>query len=208
MFVAAYWLMFQITVLDYINVYDIWLLTGLNFLEALSISSHWSWNDLDHKWNAFSFHRKNLKTWSRRQRIDRQPLAGHHILMTSWGLTRHDERTLSVLVRSWQSWFDLANILHADCTSHGNVRINKTTRPVDFITPSTHGLQQYREDTPVHGDSIVAVLSWRYVRDDVYGDSSLTVCRLTLHPWRLFWVVQNTVLTDRSRDHPQRSDRN
>ncbi|KAF3518810.1 hypothetical protein DY000_02059033 [Brassica cretica] len=41
---------------------------------------------------------------------------------------------------------DLANILHADCTSHGNMRINKTTRPANFLIPSTHGSQQYRED--------------------------------------------------------------
>ncbi|KAF3538212.1 hypothetical protein F2Q69_00025106 [Brassica cretica] len=33
--------------------------------------------------------------------------------------------------------------------------------------PSTHGLQQYREDTPVHGDSIVAVLSWRTLSSQI-----------------------------------------
>ncbi|KAG2252779.1 hypothetical protein Bca52824_082915 [Brassica carinata] len=60
----------------------------------------------------------------------------------------------------------------------------------------------------VHGDSIVAVLSWRYVHDDVYGDLSLAVRRLTLNPWRLFRMVQNTVLTYRSRNHSGRSDRN
>ncbi|KAF2531857.1 hypothetical protein F2Q70_00030261 [Brassica cretica] len=31
-------------------------------------------------------------------------------------------------------------------TSRGNMRINKTTHPVDFITPSTHGLHQCCED--------------------------------------------------------------
>ncbi|KAG5416657.1 hypothetical protein IGI04_004224 [Brassica rapa subsp. trilocularis] len=46
------------------------------------------------------------------------------------------------------------------------------------------------------------VHSWRYVHDDVYGDLSLAVCRLTLHPWQLAPMVQNTVLTDRSRNHP------
>ncbi|KAF2587118.1 hypothetical protein F2Q70_00035556 [Brassica cretica] len=46
------------------------------------------------------------------------------------------------------------------------------------------------------------VRSWRYVHDDVYDDLSLAVCRLTLHPWQLAPVVQNTVLTDRSRNHP------
>ncbi|WZZ14920.1 hypothetical protein YC2023_108009 [Brassica napus] len=46
------------------------------------------------------------------------------------------------------------------------------------------------------------VRSWRYVHDDVYGDLSLAVCRLTLHPWQLAPMVQNTVLTDRSRNHP------
>ncbi|KAF3600148.1 hypothetical protein F2Q69_00034814 [Brassica cretica] len=45
------------------------------------------------------------------------------------------------------------------------------------------------------------VRSWRYVHDDVYGDLSLAFCRLTLHPWQLAPVVQNTVLTDRSRNH-------
>ncbi|KAF2579932.1 hypothetical protein F2Q68_00002260 [Brassica cretica] len=44
--------------------------------------------------------------------------------------------------------------------------------------------------------------SWRYVHDDVYGDLSLAVCRLTLHPWQLAPVVQNTVLIDRLRNHP------
>ncbi|KAF2589560.1 hypothetical protein F2Q70_00040465 [Brassica cretica] len=29
------------------------------------------------------------------------------------------------------------------------------------------------------------------------------VCRLTLHPWQLVQVVQNTVHTDRSRNHPR-----
>ncbi|RID81317.1 hypothetical protein BRARA_A03906 [Brassica rapa] len=47
------------------------------------------------------------------------------------------------------------------------------------------------------------VRSWRYVHDDVYGDLSLAVCRLTLHPWQLTPMVQNTVLTDRSRNHPE-----
>ncbi|KAF2539993.1 hypothetical protein F2Q70_00035506 [Brassica cretica] len=46
------------------------------------------------------------------------------------------------------------------------------------------------------------VRSWRYVHDDVYGDLSLAVCRLTLHPWQLAPMVHNTVLTDRSRNHP------
>ncbi|KAF2607283.1 hypothetical protein F2Q68_00044811 [Brassica cretica] len=46
------------------------------------------------------------------------------------------------------------------------------------------------------------VRSWRYVHDDVYGDLFLAVCRLTLHPWQLAPVVHNTVLTDRSRNHP------
>ncbi|WZZ61787.1 hypothetical protein YC2023_061894 [Brassica napus] len=30
----------------------------------------------------------------------------------------------------------------------------------------------------------------------------LAVSRLTLHPWQLAPVVQNTVFTDRSRNHP------
>jgi len=34
--------MFKVTVFDYINVDDMWLLTRLNFLEALSIPSPWS----------------------------------------------------------------------------------------------------------------------------------------------------------------------
>ena len=38
--------MFKVTVFDYINVHDMWLLTRLNFLEALSIPSHWSLHDL------------------------------------------------------------------------------------------------------------------------------------------------------------------
>ncbi|KAF2599175.1 hypothetical protein F2Q68_00010176 [Brassica cretica] len=42
----------------------------------------------------------------------------------------------------------------------------------------------------------------RYVHDDVYGDLFLAVSRLTLHPWQLAPVVQNTVFTDRSRNHP------
>ncbi|KAL0681776.1 hypothetical protein Bca4012_048623 [Brassica carinata] len=46
------------------------------------------------------------------------------------------------------------------------------------------------------------VRSWRYVHDDVYGDLSLAVCRLTLHPWQLAPMVHNIVLTDRSRYHP------
>ncbi|KAF2595443.1 hypothetical protein F2Q70_00042406 [Brassica cretica] len=46
------------------------------------------------------------------------------------------------------------------------------------------------------------VCSWRYVHDDVYGDLSLAVCRLTLHPWQLAPMVHNSVLTDRSRNHP------
>ncbi|KAF2618508.1 hypothetical protein F2Q68_00040166 [Brassica cretica] len=87
------------------------------------------------------------------QRIVHQPLVGHHALMTSCGLTRHDERTPSVSVRSRQSWFDLANILHADCISHGNMWINNTTRPADFITPFTHGLHQYREDMSTSTDA-------------------------------------------------------
>ncbi|KAF3521736.1 hypothetical protein F2Q69_00049707 [Brassica cretica] len=47
------------------------------------------------------------------------------------------------------------------------------------------------------------VRSWRYVHDDVYDDLSLAVCRLTLHPWQLALMVQNTVLTDRSCNHPK-----
>ncbi|KAL0654915.1 hypothetical protein Bca4012_075499 [Brassica carinata] len=46
------------------------------------------------------------------------------------------------------------------------------------------------------------VRSWRYVHGDVFGDLSLAVCRLTLHLWQLALVVQNTVFTDRSRNHP------
>ncbi|KAF2595441.1 hypothetical protein F2Q70_00042405 [Brassica cretica] len=46
------------------------------------------------------------------------------------------------------------------------------------------------------------VRSWRYVHDDVYGDLSLAVCRLTLHPWQLAPMVHNIVLTDRSLNHP------
>ena len=44
--------------------------------------------------------------------------------------------------------------------------------------------------------------SWWYVHDDVYGDLFLAVSRLTLRPWQLAPVVQNTVFTDRSRNHP------
>uniref|UniRef100_A0A0D3AWW9 BHLH domain-containing protein n=1 Tax=Brassica oleracea var. oleracea TaxID=109376 RepID=A0A0D3AWW9_BRAOL len=47
------------------------------------------------------------------------------------------------------------------------------------------------------------VRSWWYVHDDVYDDLSLAVCRLTLHPWQLAPMVQNTVLTDRSCNHPR-----
>ncbi|KAF3535248.1 hypothetical protein F2Q69_00021191 [Brassica cretica] len=47
------------------------------------------------------------------------------------------------------------------------------------------------------------VRSWRYVHDDVYDDLSLAVCRLTLHPWQLAPMVQDTVLTDRSCNHPR-----
>ncbi|KAF2591336.1 hypothetical protein F2Q70_00039465 [Brassica cretica] len=111
------------------------------------------------------------------QRIVHQPLVGHHALMTSCGLTRHDERTPSVSVRSRQSWFDLANILHADCISHGNIHVHRD-------------------------DSIVTVRPWWYVHDDVYGDLFLAVSRLTLHPWQLALVVPNTVFTDRLRNHP------
>ncbi|KAG2268947.1 hypothetical protein Bca52824_063502 [Brassica carinata] len=46
------------------------------------------------------------------------------------------------------------------------------------------------------------VRPWWYVQDDVYGDLFLAVSRLTLHPWQLALVVQNIVLTDRSRNHP------
>ena len=52
-------------------------------------------------------------------------------------------------------------------------------------------------------DLIVTVRPWDYVHNDVYGDLSLAVCRLTLHPWQLVQVVQNTVHTDRSRNHPR-----
>lgn len=62
------------------------------------------------------------------------------------------------------------NICHGDLTSHGNARINKTSQPTRFITPSTHGLLQYREDMSTYGGLIVMVCSWRYVHDDVYGD--------------------------------------
>ncbi|CAH8284155.1 unnamed protein product [Eruca vesicaria subsp. sativa] len=58
-----------------------------------------------------------------------------------------------------------------------------------------------RED--IFGDLIATARSWWYVHDDVYGDLSLAVSRLTLHPWRLVRVVQNTVHTDRSRNHPR-----
>ncbi|KAF3505209.1 hypothetical protein F2Q69_00044463 [Brassica cretica] len=51
-------------------------------------------------------------------------------------------------------------------------------------------------------DLIVMVRSWWYVHDDVYGNLSLAFCRLTLHPWQLAPVVQNTVLTDHSRNNP------
>ncbi|KAL0658025.1 hypothetical protein Bca4012_078610 [Brassica carinata] len=55
------------------------------------------------------------------------------------------------------------------------------------------------------GDLIVTVRPWWYVHNDVYGDLFLVVSRLTLHPWQLAPVVQNTVITDRSRNHPERS---
>ncbi|KAF3560663.1 hypothetical protein DY000_02017171 [Brassica cretica] len=52
------------------------------------------------------------------------------------------------------------------------------------------------------GDLIVTVRPWWYVHDDVYGDLFLAISRLTLHPWQLAPVVQNTVFTDRSQNHP------
>ncbi|KAF3527229.1 hypothetical protein DY000_02037834 [Brassica cretica] len=55
----------------------------------------------------------------------------------------------------------------------------------------------------VHDDLIVTVRPWWYVLDDVYGDLFLAVSRSTLHPQQLAPVVSNTVLTDRSRNHPR-----
>ncbi|KAF2549407.1 hypothetical protein F2Q70_00021465 [Brassica cretica] len=52
------------------------------------------------------------------------------------------------------------------------------------------------------GDLIVTGRPWWYVHNDVYGNLFLAVSRSTLHPWKLAPVVQNTVLTDRSRNHP------
>ncbi|KAF2584954.1 hypothetical protein F2Q70_00035517 [Brassica cretica] len=55
----------------------------------------------------------------------------------------------------------------------------------------------------VHRDDlIVTVRPWWYVHNDVYGDLFLVVSGSTLHPWQLAPVVQNTVITDRSRNHP------
>ncbi|KAG2265904.1 hypothetical protein Bca52824_072983 [Brassica carinata] len=87
-------------------------------------------------------------------------------------------RSLSTPVKSWQSSSNLG-IRHADST-----------------IPSAHGSQQLRDD------SIVTVRPWRYVHGDVYGDLFLAVSRSTLYPWLLAPVVQNTVFTDRSRNHP------
>ncbi|WZZ67150.1 hypothetical protein YC2023_078520 [Brassica napus] len=59
--------------------------------------------------------------------------------------------------------------------------------------PSTHGSRQYREEMST------AIRLRRFFHG---------VRRLTLNPWRLFRMVQNTVLTCRSRNHSGRSDRN
>ncbi|CAN7073327.1 unnamed protein product, partial [Brassica oleracea var. botrytis] len=86
---------------------------------------------------------------------------------------------------------------------HGNMLINKTTRRADS---TIHSIYTWIATIPrrhVHrGDLIVTVRPWWYVHDDVYGDLFLAVSRLTLHPWQLAPVVQNTVFTDHLRNHP------
>ncbi|KAF2534907.1 hypothetical protein F2Q70_00030266 [Brassica cretica] len=70
------------------------------------------------------------------------------------------------------------------------------TRHADSTIPPAHGSQQLRDD------STVTVRAWRYIHDDFYGDLFLEVSRSTLYPWLLAPMVQNTVFTDRSRNHP------
>ncbi|KAF2600334.1 hypothetical protein F2Q68_00008595 [Brassica cretica] len=121
--------------------------------------------------------------------------------MTSSDSDSHGEPTTS-LPQAVQALADLITVL----TTLGDL----TDHELELNTPARSRREDCNilQDTPIHGDLIVAVLSWRYVHDEVYGDLSLAVCRLTLHPWRLFRVVPNTVLTDRLRNHPRRSDRN
>lgn len=71
-----------------------------------------------------------------------------------------------------------ANIVHADCTSHGNMRINEMNRRPDSTIPSTHGSQQHREDM-----STMVIWLWRFVHSGTFMMMSIATCSWQLVDW-------------------------
>ena len=145
MIVTAYWLMFKVTVFDYINVHDMWLLTRLNFLEALSIPSPWSLH----------------------------VLAANHLKIIGKMPSRFTARSSKPNLgdKAWSCSLGLISQTSYMPTSRGNMRINKTTHPVDFITPSTHGLHQCCEDM-----STLVTWLWWAVHGGTFIIMSMATC--------------------------------
>lgn len=129
---------------------------------------------------------------------------------TCWTSRTHDKLRIDKAWRAYSVSFGLISAVSVWSRKHLTCRLHQSRQQTDQQDDSTGWLHNsiYTWITTIprrhvrRGDLIVTVRPWWYVHNDVYGNLFLAVSRLTLHPWQLAPVVQNTVFTDRSCNHP------